>query len=356
MMSFLAVSVALAMGSSQMNQVGQNTLTDGLLMLGGIQNPSGVAVQIRRDGLFLASSNLIPSETSSARGADGKDYTVRVITRDDITQLSLIRVVDWKEGAGRVYKVASENDVTTQKLVAWLPSGKVAGQLVSTDRTGILQSSRRYVRLWEVRFESTAQKLGGAPVFTFDGRLAGMMNATLEPYSNQDRNELTTQKIYLGPQHFGPQGMTVGYALGPKVLNRVVKGFLNDDHTPLHPTVGILFKLAEGGGVEITSVTPGSAAARAGLQVGDVLLKLGTGPVKDAFWLAARLFESEIGEPLQFLMRRNGQLSSVKVIVESLSEARSNRDTPPNKPEGGAKTPELDQQSSTQPSRGCSTY
>lgn len=326
------------MNASQMNQVGQNTMSDGLLMLGGIENPSGVAVQIHRDGLFLASSNLVPTETSSAKSSNGKDYTIRVIARDDITQLSLVRASGWKAGTGRVFHVASENAVTTQKLAAVLPTGIIPGQLASTDRTGILQSSRRYVRLWEIRFETTTQKLGGAPVFTVDGRLAGMMNATLEPAP--DRSEATTQKIYLTPQHFGPQGLTVGYALGPKVLNRVVKGFLNEDRTPLHPTVGILFKRAEGGGVEITSITPGSSASRAGLEEGDILLKLHNEAIPDAFWLAARLFESEIGESLQFLMKRDGRLSSVKVAVESLAEARSNREPQPVLPGNGTKTPE----------------
>ncbi len=74
------------MNASQMNQVGQNTMADGLLMLGGIENPSGVAVQIHRDGLFLASSNLVPTETGSAKSSNGKDYTIRVIARDDIMQ------------------------------------------------------------------------------------------------------------------------------------------------------------------------------------------------------------------------------------------------------------------------------
>lgn len=327
-MSFLAVSLVLAAKAGQMNQVGVASITDGMLMLGSISNPSGVAVQIHRDGLFLASSNLVPTETLSARGHGGKDYTVRVVARDDITQLTLIRAVGWKSGTGRVYHVANEDAVTTQKLSAMLPSGVVPGQLASTSRSGILQSSRRYVRLWEIRLESTSQRLGGAPVFTLDGRLAAIINATLDPVPPNNSEELTTAKIYLSPQHFGPGGLTVGYALGPKVLNRVVTGFLNEDRTPLHPTVGMLFKMAVGGGVEVTSITPNSSAARAGLQEGDVLMSLAGEKIADAYWLAARLFESEIGTTLAFQLRREGKPQTVRVLVESLAEARRPRESP----------------------------
>ncbi|MCC7101652.1 MAG: serine protease [Fimbriimonadaceae bacterium] len=318
-MMYLAASVALLMNS------GVTPLSDGLALLGTKDNPTGVAVQIDKEHLFLVASNLVPTETATAYCAKGDHYTVRVVARDDITQLSLVRIENWPSQSSRVFQVASEKVVATTKLAAQLPSGIVPGQLVSMDRTGVLMGSRRYVRLWEVRFESTDQKLGGAPVFTVDGRLAGIMNATLQPYG-----EVITAKIPLdAPPRFGPKGMTVGYALGPKVLSRVVEGFLNEDRTPLHPTVGMYFRKATGGGVELTSITQGSAAARAGLKVGDVLTKLDNEVIKDAYWLAARLFESEIGESLQFQMRRDERVSSIKIIVESLSEARQNREIGP---------------------------
>lgn len=328
-MTFWAVNAALSMS------LGAGTISDGLALLGTKDNPVGVAVQIAKDDLFLVASNLVPTETTMAFSPKGADYTVKVLARDDITQLSLIRVLDWPDHSSRVFQVASEKAVATNKLAAQIPSGLVPGQLVSKDRTGVLMGSRRYVRLWEIRFETTDQKLGGAPVFTVDGRLAGIVNATLEPYG-----DTTTVKIPLNsPKHFGPQGLTVGYALGPKVLSRVVDGFLSEDRTPRHPTVGILFKKAEGGGgVEVTAVTPGSAAARAGLQVGDVLAKLGNEPIKDAYWLAARLFESEIGESFQFQVRRDERTSSVRIVVESLSELRTKRELLPRQaslPESG---------------------
>lgn len=320
---FWAASAALILNSAPLPGAG---LSDGLALLGTKESPSGVAVQIHKENLFLAASSLVPTETSSAFCPSGSSYTVKVLARDDITQLALIKVEEWPNELSRVFQVASEKAVATTKLAAQLPSGIITGQLVSTERTGVLMGSRRYVRLWEIRFETTNQKLGGAPVFTVDGRLAGIMNATLEPYG-----EVTTQKLSLGgPQHFGPKGLTIGYALGPKVLSRVVDGFLSEERTPLHPTVGILFKKAEGG-VELTAVTPGSAAARAGLLVGDVLSKLNNETIKDAYWLAARLFESEIGESLSFQMRRETRVSTVKVIVESLSDARINRELAPKR-------------------------
>ncbi len=329
-MLFSAANLVVALVAGQASSLGHiSSVGDGLLYLGPAQSPSGVAVQISQDGFFLASSSVAPTLTVPARSRGGRGYTLRVIARDDITQLSLLSADDWKTGDGRVVSVASADAVATQKLIAVLPTGTVTGELVSQNRTGILQSSRRYVRLWEVRLESTSQRLGGAPVFTIDGRLGGILNATLEPVGVTERDQLAIQKLNTSPDHFGPRGLTVGYALGPKVLNRVVSGFLSPDRTALHPTVGVLFKSLSKGGVELTSVTAGSAAARAGLKVGDELTTLDGEPIRDAFGLAASLFESEIGDDMKFEVTRMGGTFTLSVRVESLAEARRGRENVP---------------------------
>lgn len=330
MMSFWVASGLLLASAGQVNPTkGLSATMDALVTLGSRENPSGMAVQIDREGRFLAASSAAPTSTLTGYLSNGEVVTLRVQARDDITQLSLLKADNWKKGSGFVVTVAPENEVATQRLSAMLPGGVVQGQLVSQNRTGILQSSRRYVKLWEIRLESTQRRMGGAPVFTLDGRLAAILNATLEPYSPERESgvlPMPAQSHAFQQEAFGPQGMTVGYALGPKVLKRVVDGFLGPDQTPLHPTVGILFRNASGGGVELTAVSPGSSAERAGLRVGDDLLRVNSRSIPDAFSLAARLFESEIGEVLSFQVRREARTFNLVVVVESLAQARKRSD------------------------------
>lgn len=306
-----------------------DTIADSILSIGGIQRPDGVAVLIDDSGLFLAANQVTPTVTLSARARWGQDFTVRVIARDEVSQLALLKAQDWPRGRGKPIRVVGEEDRFSQ-LLAITPHGAVSGMLSSSNRTGIISGSRRYVRLWEIRLESTPYPLGGAPVFTLDGRLAGILNATLEPIANAAPAPMQAtpgQPLAMGQavetqSRFGPQGLTVGYVLGPKILRRVVDGFLSEDRVAKHPTVGLLFRSRSQGGVELTSVTEGSAADEAGLKVGDAVLRVNGEPVRDAVHLATRLFESEIGESLTFQIQRGSVVQSVAVRVESLGEAK----------------------------------
>lgn len=65
-------------------------------------------------------------------------------------------------------------------------------------------------------------------------------------------------------------------------------------------------------GLLVSSVQPGSAAERAGLLVGDVLLSLGVAPLRDASALSASLEDAE-GQTLPLALLRGGQPLTVDV-------------------------------------------
>jgi len=318
-MWLLAVSTALVSLTGQ--AVPSNNLelaTSGLVALGSKESPSGFAVLISDNGLFLASSVVAKSSSTVGFLRSGQMLKMRKIAGDSITQLVLLEAQDWRSGQVNPIRLASENDVLTKRLVAMSNDGPIFGQLISQNRNGLLQSSRRYVRLWELAFESTGRKLGGAPVLTVDGRLAGILNATLEPISGMGQaqpKDLTSQNA---PDKFGPHGVTVGYALGPKVLSRVVKGFLSEDHEVDHPFVGILYKNAVGG-VVITSVSKGSPANKIGLRSGDIITGIADLQSPDSISLAVRLFESEVGEKMAVRFKRGEETFQRELTIESTS-------------------------------------
>jgi len=75
--------------------------------------------------------------------------------------------------------------------------------------------------------------------------------------------------------------------------------------------LGINTDMSPEGLARVTQVIPGGAAAAAGLQAGDLLLKLGTVQVRDngpAFDEFRRTYASAAtGTPLPIVVRRNGQ-------------------------------------------------
>jgi aminopeptidase YwaD len=78
------------------------------------------------------------------------------------------------------------------------------------------------------------------------------------------------------------------------------------------------FSQAQGPGVLVLSVRPGSPAAQAGIQRGDVLVKLGDAPLRNLSDLSAALRQRQAGDKLAITLQRAGQ----EVAVEATLAAR----------------------------------
>lgn len=84
--------------------------------------------------------------------------------------------------------------------------------------------------------------------------------------------------------------------------------------SPRRVSLGTVPDMSYGGpGVRITGVTPGSPAERAGLQEGDVVLRLGERAVNDLRGLAAALREAKAGERVPLRIRRGSEELVVEV-------------------------------------------
>lgn len=81
------------------------------------------------------------------------------------------------------------------------------------------------------------------------------------------------------------------------------------------------------GGVVVASVEPRSAAARAGIRQGDVLLQLGGDPIVSAEALARSLAAREAGKPVAVRLLRNGR-EKVLTAQPTAGEAQLRVDVP----------------------------
>jgi serine protease Do len=78
-------------------------------------------------------------------------------------------------------------------------------------------------------------------------------------------------------------------------------------------------------GVVVAGVTPGSPAARAGIQRGDVLLAARGRPLRNPFDWDARLLDLRVGEVLPLRVRRGSREFDVRLTVADLPEATAPR-------------------------------
>lgn len=281
---------------------------------------TGVAVCIGEDGTFLAHKSVVAFPVIFAKLSNGRLIHLEVKSTDETTQLSLLKASK-EQGVHLTPVTVAAEPTSGQKpdIIALTPSGPIRADYVSGERLGVLSANRRTVPLTELKFEAPLSRVAGAPLFTMNGDLIGILNATLP---NPGAAQATPSTNAFGgtargaaPEtigQFGPQGLTVGYAVGPVALQKVVQGFLSERGVVNIAVLGILLKDAKGGGAEIQSVTPKSAAADAGLQAGDVILEIAGQPVRNQIDYAKIMLRQDVGATIDMKIRRGAEVMTVK--------------------------------------------
>ena len=101
---------------------------------------------------------------------------------------------------------------------------------------------------------------------------------------------------------------------------KVVRGHLGVTVQAVDADMAKAFGLSQGGGALVAEVTPGSPAAKAGIERGDVILDLNGQPVNTPEDLSVHVSELAPGSVVHLKISRNGQTRDVDVTLDQLSE------------------------------------
>jgi serine protease Do len=101
---------------------------------------------------------------------------------------------------------------------------------------------------------------------------------------------------------------------------KVIRGHLGVLVQPVDPDMAKAFGLSQGGGALVGQVTPGSPAAKAGIQRGDIILAVNGQPVTGSEDLSVRISEIAPGTTVHLKIFRNGQTQNVDVTLNQLTE------------------------------------
>lgn len=77
----------------------------------------------------------------------------------------------------------------------------------------------------------------------------------------------------------------------------------------------------QGTGARVTQVAPTSAAAKAGVLIGDIITKFGDQPIQSAAQLRAAIATRKVGDEVAFQVRRGNETKDLKVTFEAQESA-----------------------------------
>ena len=261
------------------------------------------------DGAILTNNHVIEgAQAITVRFKDGRAFAARLVGRDPATDLAVLRV-DAKN-----LTVASFANSDGARVGEWVVAIGSPFGLDYTVTTGVLSAKGRAgvgMNAIEDYLQTDASinpGNSGGPLVNLDGQVLGI-------------NTMTVSK-----------GQGIGLAVPSNIAQRVATQILKSGHVTrawigiglqdLTPQLAAEFPNAPTSGALVNTVMADGPAARAHLEPGDVIAKIGTRVVNDAQDIIRETFFHDVGEVLLMEVIRAGKRYQTKVTLEARREAR----------------------------------
>lgn len=301
------------------DKVGWSTLKPSLLMVRTDGVVRGVAGLIDARGLYVVSRYAVRGNRIDAVDYEGQTVKVTLLKVDELSDLALIQR-DTAVTGSQILEPASEIKVG-ELIYAVLPDGMFRVELSSTELIGVSTERRRTVPVIRIALEQPEQNYETALFvrgFQFYGGLSSVRTELQQ--SMPSLRERPSQQGFLNQSQFAPGFLTVGYMTSPTLSNRVVRGFRSPTRTVAHPYLGCICRDSLSGGAELVVVEPGSAAEKAGLRVGDVLVRIGDYSVRNQYEYARAMFKQVPNTELRIDFFRQGVRRRTTAVVGTLAD------------------------------------
>ena len=278
----------------------------------------GSGFVVREDGVIVTNAHVISGATRiSVAFRDGTTYQAKLLGLDETNDLAVIKV----EAKGLpVAPLGSSSNLLIGEwaiaigspfgfLLANTEPSVTAGVVSGTGRNLAAESSGEGIYVDMIQTDASINPgNSGGPLVNALGEVIGVNSSIYTPSG-------------------GSVGL--GFAIPINRAKRVTEDLLA--HGVIRrPWVGIKLQNAargtprvQGTGVIVSSVVPGSPAARAGIQSGDYLVQSRNRQIHSTYdWEAERL-ELRVGDDVPLVFRRNGREIRASVRVADLPEVNA---------------------------------
>jgi serine protease Do len=270
----------------------------------GIQHAQGSGFLISADGLVLTNAHVVDgAKEVTVKLSDHREYKAKVLGADRSSDIAVLKI-DGHDLPSVTVGDSDQLGVGDYVLAIGEPFG-----LEETATAGIVSAKGRslpgdgYVPFIQTDAAVNPGNSGG-PLFDANGSVVGI-NAQI--YSNSGG--------FQGVSFAIPINLAVQVKDQIVKTGKVVHARLGVEVQPLNQSLAESFKLKTPNGALVAKVTPDSAAEKAGIKVGDVILKLNGSPILDAGQLSQRIGVMTPGDKASLEIWRDGKTVSLTATI-----------------------------------------
>ena len=291
---------------------------------------------ISPDGYVVTNNHLIASASGTGTVdsvtvilTDRKEYPARIVGRDTASDLALLKI------EGNNLPFVNFGDSTRVRVGYWVLAvgnpyglgGTVTAGIISALHRGITGAGAydRYIQT----DASINMGNSGGPMFDMMGNVIGVNSALISPTG---------------------ASVGIGLAIPAEAAKPVIdslrrgqapqRGYLGVSLQPLDENIAASLGLPKDQGELVRSTVPGQAAARSGIQQGDVILRVGGQPVNLDQTVSYLIANTAVGSRVPLDIIRDGRRQTLQVVVgqrpseeELARQGGGEEDTTPMSPE-----------------------
>lgn len=273
----------------------------GALGSGFIVSPDGYIVT---NNHVVTMDNQGLADTVTVKMANGEEYPAKIVGRDPASDIAVLKI-----DAGKVLPFVKFGESSKARAGDWVIAIGNPFGLGGSVTSGIISSVNRntgagaYDHYIQTDASINSGNSGG-PMFDMAGNVIGINNWIIAPSGGN---------------------IGIGFAIPSDIAKPIVeklkggkaieRGYLGVDRVPVSDDLADALGIPHDQGEFVRSVVPGGAAAAAGIQEGDVVLRIGGQPITPDNSLSTVIANTAPGTKVTIDLLRGGKPRSVTATV-----------------------------------------
>ena len=293
-------------------EIQTETMSTNKLFAQAVESGAGSGVILSEDGYIVTNNHVIEgANTITVKTRDGKSYNAKLIGTDSSTDLAVIKI-DATGLKPAVLGNSSELQVGDTAIAIGNPLGELGG----TVTTGIVSALDR-----EVTIDNQTMHLlqtnaainpgnSGGGLFNDQGELIGIVNA----------------------KSSGSNIEGLGFAIPIDRTKDVITSLIDNGYVKGRASLGVTLTTGTTNNplsnesstqVYIIEVQEGSAAAKAGLQAGDQILKVDDTDVEEIADVKTAVNSHKAGETMNITILRDNNTQTIQVTLDEANTSQT---------------------------------